>query len=54
MHSIVSMLPGTPFLMKSSVVRYCTPISSSIMMAFMLGKPDTGRPIAAEHTSAEP
>ena len=45
---------GIPDFMKSYVVKYRTPISSSIIIAFILGNPDTGNPIADEHINAEP
>jgi hypothetical protein len=48
------ILLGTPFRKKSAVVRYSTPISSTMEIAFMLGNPLTGKPIAAEHKSADP
>ncbi|CAG8555947.1 16468_t:CDS:2, partial [Dentiscutata heterogama] len=46
--------PGIPDFIKSKVLRYRTPISSSIIIAFMFGKPDTGNPIATEQINADP
>jgi hypothetical protein len=52
--SSAKILLGTPFFKKSAVLKYGRPISSTMEMAFILGKPLTGKPIAAEHNKAEP
>lgn len=50
----VQMEQGTPTRRKSWVRRYSRPVLSTTEMAFMLGKPETGRPMAPEHMRAAP
>lgn len=43
---------GTPLVMKVPTLRYALPRSSVIQMAVTLGKPEVGKPMAAEHNKA--
>lgn len=51
---MIKILQGTPFRRKSLVSRYGIPNEFSCEIAVMFGNPDTGNPIAAEHTNAVP
>lgn len=53
-HSIIKILHGTPFIKKSFVFKYGFPTGFSCEIAVMFGNPETGNPIAAEHTNAVP
>lgn len=53
-NSIFKILQGIPLRTKSLVFRYGIPNIFSWEIAVIFGKPETGKPIAAEQTKAVP